>query len=157
MLNAQEFLGMTQQGANATKLELIPEMEVGAQIAIDGLDLKDFKYKRGDREGQTGYRMTVKWEIDDPTGEIEKTIGRRPVIVQSVMLDVTEAGSLDMGKGKNVTLGRLREAVGQNTDGKPWNPQMLLGQRAKIKIKHSINKESGELQSEVERTTALSA
>lgn len=151
MLNPQEFLGMTMQGANATKLELIPEAEYTAQIGVDGLDLKSFKYKKGDREGQDGYRMTVKWEIDDPDGSLERTLGRKPTQIQSIMLDVTEQGSLDMGKGRNVGLGRLREAVGQNTDGKPWQPAMLIGQRAKIKIKHTINKENGDMQAEVEK------
>jgi hypothetical protein len=50
-----------------------------------------------------------------------------------IFLDINESGGLDTGKGKNVGLGRLRNAVGQNT-AKGWNPNDLLGQELNIKV-----------------------
>jgi len=154
MLNLNEFLGTQVDGASSTRLLLLNEGDYVAQIAADGIDLKDFKFKKGDREGQTGYRMTVKWEVQDPDGSIEKTLGRKPTIVQSIMLDLTESGGLDMGKGKNVALGRLREAVGQNTDGRPWQPAMLIGQMARIQVKHRMD-DKNELQHDVNAVTKI--
>lgn len=157
MLSVEQFLGTQVEQANSTKLILIDENPQGyvAQIATGGIGLANFKFKKGDRIGQTGYRMTVKWEIDDPNKEIEKKIGRKPIITQSIMLDVTSEGALDMGEGKNVQLGRLREAVGQNASGKPWTPAMLIGQMARINVKHRINEESGDLMMDVDKVVAL--
>jgi hypothetical protein len=54
-----------------------------------------------------------------------------------VWLDITPQGSLDMGRGKNVHLNRLREAFNQNRPGQPWNPMMLVGQAARVQTKHA--------------------
>lgn len=158
MLNVEEFLGTTSNEATSTKLLLVPENEEGyiAQIAPGGISLASFQYGPDtERAGQTGYRMPVKWEIQDETGELQKAISRKPVITQSIMLDITTEGALDMGKGKNVNLGRLREALGQNKDGQPWQPAMLIGGMARIYVKHSINKKTGEEQAEVQKVLAL--
>lgn len=157
MLSVEQFLGTSVDAANSTKVKLIPERPEGyrAQIATDGIGLASFKFKKGDRAGQPGYRMTVKWEIDDPDKSIEKEIGRKPIVTQSIMLDITSEGALDMGEGKNVQLGRLREAIGQNANGRPWAPAMLIGQMARINIKHRINDETGDLVMDVDKVVAL--
>ena len=157
MLSVEQFLGTQVDASNSTKLILIDENPAGyvAQVATDGIGLANFKFKKGERIGQTGYRMTVKWEIDDPNKEIEKKIGRRPVITQSIMLDITSEGALDMSEGKNVQLGRLREAVKQNANGKPWSPAMLIGQMARINVKHRVNEETGDLMMDVDKVVAL--
>ena len=54
------------------------------------------------------------------------------------MLDLTPSGSLDTSKGKNIGLGRLREAVGQNKPGQAFSFQNLPGLMAKITIKHRL-------------------
>lgn len=153
MLNTEEFLGMSVNSATSTRVILIPEGEYTGVVDNDGIGLADFTYRQGDRAGQKGYRMTVKWLIDDPAGDLERQIGRKPVITQSIMLDLTSEGGLDMSEGKNVQLGRLREAVGQNEDGKPWQPAMLIGSVAKLLVKHRIDQNQEE-QQEVSRVTA---
>jgi hypothetical protein len=115
----------------------------------DGIELKDFKYKKGDRQGQTGYRMTVKWEIQDEA--LKEELGRTPIIVQSITLNFTNEGAL---AAENPGLRQLREAVGQNEDGKVWQPAMLIGQAARIKVKHRID-DTGEEQHEVEKVSSL--
>lgn len=155
MLNAEEFLATSVDHANSTKVILIPPgTEYIGQIVVDGVGLADFTFKKGDRVGTKGYRMTVRWELQDEDGAIEKEIGRKPVITQSIMLDVTEEGGLDMGEGKNVQLGRLREAVDQNTDGQPWQPAMLMGQMARLEIAHRIDNNGAE-QQDVKSVTSL--
>lgn len=157
MLSVEQFLQTQTEGANSTKVILIPENPEGyrAQIATDGIGLANFKFKQGERAGQTGYRMTVKWEIDDPDKSLEKQIARKPIVTQSIMLDITSEGALDMGEGKNVQLGRLREAVGQNANGRPWSPAMLIGQMARINVKHRVNPENGDLVMDVDKVVAL--
>lgn len=153
-LNLEEFLGMQTNESTSTQVILIPEGDYPAMVDSDGIGLADFKYKQGERAGQTGYRMTVKWVIQDDDGSVERAIGRKPVITQSVMLDVTPEGGLDMGEGRNIQLGRLREAVDQNRDGQPWQPAMLIGQMARIMVKHSVGT-SGDPMQNVDRVTKL--
>ena len=65
---------------------------------------------------------------------------------QTVWLDFDEqTGKLAFGPNKNVRLGRIRDAVGQNEDGEPWAPSMLKGAGpVVIKVGHRFNKETGE-------------
>lgn len=84
--------------------------------------------------------LDVQWAIDDP--EATKATGIPfPTVRQSIWLDMAGVG-LDMGKGKNVALNRLREAVGQNIAGKVWKPTDLIGQVARITVKHRIAEEN---------------
>ena len=69
----------------------------------------------------------------------------RPTVRQTVWLDIDESGQLSFGKNKNVRLGRIREAVGQNKAGEPWSPGMLVNAGpVMIKVGHRYNSETGE-------------
>jgi hypothetical protein len=57
------------------------------------------------------------------------------------MLDINDAGNLDMSKGRNVQLGRLREALGLNTPGQAFSFQMIPGRAAKILVKQRVEGE----------------
>ena len=65
-----------------------------------------------------------------------------PTARQTIWLDVNEQGGLVFGKNKNVSLGKLRDALGQNT-GAPWSPTHLIGQPATVLIKHRMGSEGG--------------
>jgi len=79
--------------------------------------------------------LEVTWRIDAPGDDLAN---EKPVR-QSVWLDVNASGTgLDYSEGKNVNLGRLREAVGQNSKGQMWAPAMLEGQPATILVDHQI-------------------
>lgn len=51
---------------------------------------------------------------------------QQALVKQGLFLDY-ENGVLAEGANQNVNLGKLREAVGQNKKGKPWNFGMLVG------------------------------
>ena len=92
--------------------------------------------------------LNVMWIIDDQ--EVRDFTGMpEPTCRQSVWLDVNDNGALESGANKNVGLGRLRDALGQN-DGKPWSPSMMEGQVAMVQIKHTPAKDgSGNIFSNV--------
>jgi hypothetical protein len=80
--------------------------------------------------------MDVTWVVDDE--EVKNETGlSEPTVRQTIFLDVDDNGMLDLGKGKNVQLGRLRAALGQN-DGGAWSPSMLEGQAALITITQRV-------------------
>jgi hypothetical protein len=61
-----------------------------------------------------------------------------------------------MSKGKNVSLGKLREAVGQNKPGKPWSPAHLNGAQLDVLVTHRADKDTGDIYAEVKRVAAPS-
>lgn len=95
----------------------------------------DYKAIVGDGENDVKARpisdeqivMDVTWKLID-CDEIAKNLGLPPELMrvrQGVFIDF-ENGAIATGTAKNVQLGRLREALGQNK-GKAWNPGMLRG------------------------------
>ena len=130
--NPDTFLNTETDSANSSTYTPVPEGEFNASIKVikprvltDGRAVLD-----------------VTWTVDDEVARNETGMAE-PSVRQTLWLDTTESGGLDFGKGKNVGLGRLREAVGQNQAGKPWAPGMLVGQVAKVKVGHSIDKRDG--------------
>lgn len=126
------FMATSFTEANETKFATVPEGEYLA--VIDKVEANTWQSKDGMK---SGLRLDVTWKIDD-AHVAEVTGVASPTVRQGIMLDMTESGGLANGPGKNINLGRLREAVGQNTPGKPWSPQMLLGQPARVSVKHRI-------------------
>lgn len=89
------------------------------------------------RQAKSSIILDITWKIDDDA--VTQATGiANPTVRQSVFLDMTDSGGLDFGKGKNVNLGRLREALHQNQNGQPWSFGMLVGQVAKVKVKQRI-------------------
>lgn len=84
---------------------------------------------------KSGVAIDVLWLVEDPA--VKEFLGRDTVIVkQGLMLDTTEDGRLDMSKGKNVGLGRLREALDLNVPGQPFSFGMLPGRAGKVSVSH---------------------
>lgn len=88
--------------------------------------------------------LRVKWTVDlSNNPEAMNLLGRESTDVeQTIWLDIATNGSLEVGPNKNVALGKLRDALGQN-DGSPWSPSMLLGQVATVQVNHRIDKNTG--------------
>lgn len=131
-LNTEEFLQTTTGDQLDDHLDpCIP----GEWLFIAGKpSIASFTYKQGEREGETGYRMVLPWSCQ--AQEVLDALDReRVTVTQSVLLDLTDDGTgLDMGKGKNITLGQIRTALGQNEAGREWSPAMIEGQPAVLKI-----------------------
>ncbi len=138
-LNTEEFLQTTTEAALDDHLEPCPP---GEWTAVTGKPaIYDFVFQKGDRVGETGFRMTVKYTIQDQ--EVKDHCERDVVsVTASILLDMTDDNTgLDMGKGKNIGLGALRSALGQNVPGAAWSPAMIEGQPIKVKIKAGVYEE----------------
>lgn len=126
--NPETFLNTPVEAPLSTEYTPIPEGEYTAVIEkveprTVGQDSKPV--------------LDIVWRLDAPDSEDahEKSVR------QTIWLDVTAQGSLDYGKGKNVQLGRLRDAVGQNQPGQAWMPSMLVGNVARVSVKHRMGNE----------------
>lgn len=102
--------------------------------------------------------LAVWWTLDAP--EEQARVGREKLRVrQQVWLDALggDGGTLrlDTARGKNVDLGRLREALHQNTPG-PWHFGKLQGGVAKVMVRHKPNEtRPGEVYEEVYAVSSL--
>jgi hypothetical protein len=77
------------------------------------------------RKAKDSVICDVTWLIMDDELKSKMNMDRITVR-QSVFLDVEANGALQLGPNKNVDLGRLRQALGQNGSG-PWSFSMLKG------------------------------
>lgn len=127
------FLNNTAvEGAMETKFVTCPAGEWQAQIS----DVKARSVKN--KDGEETPIVDVIWMASDHA--ITEATGQEQVQVrQSIFIDITPQGGLSTGPGKNIQLGRLREALKQNDPAVSWNFNMLKGAVAKIKVEHSPN------------------
>ncbi len=124
------FLNATVEGALDTKTVPCP---AGEYLALaDKVDVKTWASKDG---SSSGLKLEIIWDIQDEN--VKKLLDRDTVKVkQDQMLDLTETGQLDMGKGKNIGLGRIREALGMNKAGEAFAFSMIAGRMAKVLVSH---------------------
>lgn len=137
MFNPDQFLDMQISESNDTKLVPVP---VGEYVAVvEEVKCRQWQSKKD--PSMSGLTLDLTWSLDDPA--VKELLGRDKVTVkQGIMLDITESGGLDMGKGRNIGLGRLREAFSLNTPGQPFSFSMLNGRVAKVAVSHRIDGEN---------------
>jgi hypothetical protein len=148
---------MNQQVAGQMDTQYIPVPESDYAAVID--DVKP-------RKAKDSAILDVMWAIgsDQPviTGpDAGKTVQQvtglpKNIVRQSIFLDLSPEGYLDVSKGKNIQLGQLREALGQNDPQRPWGPNMLKGQMAKVTVKHRLADDgSGKIYTDVKNISRL--
>lgn len=149
--DVNSFLESSTTEANSTERQLVPAGEYTA--FIEKVDARQWTSKAD--PSKSGITLDITWNIDDEA--VKQTLGRDKVTArQGIMLDITDAGSLDTGKGRNVGLGRLRTAVNLNEPGRPFAPSMLQGRPAKITVTHRADpKDPQKMYDEVTTVTGL--
>lgn len=126
------FLNASFTESNDTKVTPVP---VGEYLAVaEKVEIKTWASKDG---SSSGIKLEIVWDIDD--SNVKALLGRDSVKVgQQQMLDLTTDGALDFSKGKNVGLGRIREALDLNTPGAPFAFSMIQGRLAKVLVSHRV-------------------
>lgn len=148
--NPELLLNQQTSDSNSTELLLHPEGEfIGVIRPISAESFRSFDIKKGERAGQKGYSLDLMFDTNDDDKSLEAYLGRKPAARYSTMLDIKPDGTIETGKGRNVGLGRLREALGQNGQGRPWSFGMLGGQPIRYKVKHRLDTASGQTFAEV--------
>lgn len=147
MFDVNAFLNSTAQPM-ATKFEVPPEGEFKMMIGDDAKMLapKEIKWTDSDGKDRVFHQMELYASVLDD--KVKQQLGRDKVLVRMrVNLDFV-AGSLEAGKpvldngvNKNVFLGQIRDALGQNTAD--WTPAKLLNAGPFIgKISHTSDKKN---------------
>lgn len=133
-------------------LAIIPVPE-GEHLGQIGTGDKDVLPKIGSKNGKPWMMLEVRIMLTDPN---MATLLQRenPSVRYSFFIDLDEQGKPDFRPQRNVNLGKLRDAVGQNKAG-PWSFSMLKGQPVKVKTKQK-KADSGDTYSEVVAVTKAS-
>ena len=137
VFNPEAFMNTEVDSENSTRMLPTPEGDYLAAV----------EEVKADTVGNDSKPvLRVKWGLQDNDGSIEAATGRKNVAIeQLIFLDLTGSGGLDMGEGKNVQLGRIRKALGQNKAGQPWAPSMMNGQVATVTVGHRADKNDPEV------------
>jgi hypothetical protein len=144
------FLGTEHEESLSTDYILVPEGEYTAQCQeVTPESVRVIETKDGQRTV-----VDLNWLITNEAVK-EATHRDRNSVRQSLFLDLTPEGNLDMSEGMNVALGRVREAVRQNSPGRPWSFRMLGGNTATVFVKHTKSEER--MYANVTKVTALVA
>jgi hypothetical protein len=126
----ETFMQQTIDAPLETEFLTVPAGEYTATIddfTSEAFEQINFEYKKGPRAGTPGTmtKVTLPFVIQDDG--LKQELGRDKIVVyKQLILDVDDDGSLDFGKNKNIDLGRIRAAVGQNEPG-PWSISNLRG------------------------------
>jgi hypothetical protein len=155
--NMDAFLNTPVDEPTSTRITICPEGEYRAIIddvsesGINSWVRPPIDTKRGPMT-----ILQVPWVILDE--DVKKTVGRDKVVVNmDIILDVdTITGQLIKGDGKNVSLGRLRSALGQN-DAPGWTFTKLPGAGpALVKVTHRPDRNDPEIKyPEIRRVTRI--
>lgn len=139
------FLNTTVEGELDTRTIPCP---VGEYNAIsDKVDVKQWSSKDG---SSSGLKIVILWDVQDEN--VKQLVGRDKILVpQDIMLDLTEEGGLDMGKGKNIGLGRVREALDMNKPGEPFAISNMAGRLALVTVSHRPGQNPEDIFHEVKR------
>lgn len=152
--DADKFLNQTVNAPMSTSTIPVPEGEYKA-LVDDGDKAISFREGGTDRNGNDlSPQCVVLFNILDDNLKVK--LNRDKVLVpHNIWLDV-KGDDLDLSEGKNVGLGRLRKALGQN-DG-AWNPQMMKGKGpVMVKVTQRSDKNDPTIKySEVARVAQLS-
>lgn len=124
------FLSSTVTGANDTVIVPVPRGQYMG--IIEKVTARQWNSKDGTK---SGIAIDVQWIVED--AQVKAELARDTVTVkQGIMLDTTPEGQLDVSKGKNIGLGRLRDAVGRNDPNVPFSFDQLPGSTARILVDH---------------------
>ena len=128
----QQFLDVNLTEANSTQYTPIPEGDY--TLVSTEVKARPWTSKDG---ASSGMAIDIIYDVDDP--HVRELMGRDKVQVkQGLMLDLNPNGGISTEKGRNVNLGRVRDAMGLNTPGQPFNFRMMVGQVVKGHIKPRI-------------------
>lgn len=131
--NAEQFINSTVNAPMSTATIVCPEGEWTAVISDEG-DLADWfrtvewkdKKSGADRSSPA---IRIPFLITDQRARAiaKRSDDAKLYAYMDSFLDLDHDGNLDTSEGKNVKLGALRAALGQNNAGTPWTFSMLRG------------------------------
>lgn len=86
--------------------------------------------------------LDISWQPSDDQLQSKLNVEKLPPVRQSLFLDLTPGGGLDMGPYKNAELNTLLKIFGMGENGAPWKFENFVGRPARIKVVHKPNEKN---------------
>lgn len=138
--NLDSFQNASFEGVGDTKRLRVPEGDFNAVIVGPWGERSKLRVQQG--QGGTYLIADIVWKPSDPKIQSELGVEELPTVRQSIFLDLTPGGGLDMGPYKNTELNLLLTVFGLGTNGAPWKWSDLIGRPARVKTKHNANEKN---------------
>jgi hypothetical protein len=130
--DADAFMGSTIDAPLETEYKVCPEGKayraVIGDFTSDAFKVFEFDYSKGPRAGERGSMLKFSCPFiiqDDKARAAMNKADDQPLIVyKEMIIDRDDSGRIETGTNKNVDLGMVRQAVGQNTTS-AWGPAQL--------------------------------
>jgi hypothetical protein len=122
-----------------------PPLLPGDYVAtIGAVKAESWQSQKDPSNPKSGMRYVVPLTLEVPQ-EVQNKLGTPedpyPVTVKltdTIMLDLTDGGTLDLSVGKNGGLRRWREALDMNKKGETFSPRKMEGRMVLVKVSHEI-------------------
>ena len=129
----QSFLDVTLTEPSVKR----PPIPVGDYTATVG-EIKSRAWQGKKDPTMSGIAWDVPMTVELPP-EVASQAGQSTIIVtDSLMLDLTDSGTLDTSPGKNRRLRLYREALDMNKPGDSFSARGMQGRVIKVRIKHDL-------------------
>ena len=119
VFDPDEFMGADQTVDLDVNYTPFDEGEYVAQLG------EEIRATQSEREGRVSVRLDIPWLLLDDKAR-EKSGMDNPQFYSAIFVEMEDNGAIASGPNKNIALGQLRKALGQDT-GKKWSPGMLRG------------------------------
>lgn len=129
-------------------LERRPPLPVQDYVAIIG-EVTCVPWQSKTDTSKSGLRYVVPLSLQVPP-DVKQSLNLSTDTVKltdSIMLDLTEQGTIDLAPGRNNGLRKYREALGMNKPGEPFSARRMQGQPILVKLEHEMYQ--GEVQERV--------
>lgn len=139
MFDPNTFLDATLD----TPTEKRPPLPVGDYTAIVG-EVKARAWQGKKDPSKSGIAWDIPLALEIPA-EVQQDLGLNQsnlTITDSIMLDLTDGGTLDNTPGKNRRLRMYREAVDMNKAGDVFSARKMQGCVVKVKLSHEMYEDS---------------
>jgi hypothetical protein len=130
-----------------------PPLTPGDYIAtISDMKADSWTGKQDPSKKGIKFNLTLKVQITDPNTQAAQGASEI-TLFDTIMLDTTPAGGIDMAPGKNTRLGRYRTALGMNEAGQTFVPRQMVGRSIRVKVAHETYQ--GEIQDKIDSVAKI--
>jgi len=120
-----------------------PPLPVGDYTGIIGeIKARTWTGKNDPSKGGIAWDISIVVQIP---AEVQQAMGVAMdtlTLKDSIMLDLTESGTIDLGIGKNGGLRRYREACDMNKPGDTFSARAMTGKVVTVRVKHELWEEN---------------
>ncbi len=135
MFNPDTFLDATIEAPTEKR----PPLPAGDYTAVIG-EVKSRAWQGKKDPTRSGIAWDIPLTLEIPA-DVQTQLGlTQPTITltDSIMLDLTDAGTIDNSPGKNRGLRNYREALDMNKAGDVFSARKMTGQAVRVKVKHEL-------------------